>query len=131
MQFFFRVGNWNMKKKSKKIWLKFLFVFEFSGGNWKNKTSSNWKFFTKKLHFFPKFFTKKILRFHINFSNFKDYVHWFVHCFNNVRSLIKIYIRVLNFSEKIAIRHLLPKNFEIIFTPFEVLFEVSKSIYGP
>ena len=33
--------------------------------------------------------------------------------------------------KKITIRHLLPKNFEIIFTPFEVLFEVSKSIYGP
>ena len=32
---------------------------------------------------------------------------------------------------KIAIRNFLPKNFEMISTPFKRLFEVSKSIYGP
>ena len=62
IQFFFRVGNWKLKKKSQKIDLNSFFLFfKFSGENWKNKNSRSENFLQKNCIFSSNFLQKKIV----------------------------------------------------------------------
>ena len=85
---------------------------------YKNKRSKKKKFQS----------TRDLVKFH---QNFTFYYSFSKKCLLSVAVAgLKLYLFVLNFDEKIGIRNFLPKNFEIISTPFKRLLEVSKSM-GP